>query len=298
MPAFGRPCGEPVDHGQVLRAEQLLDAVAGVGRKACPRGRRFAAAVLAREDAARQGKIGNEGELLAPALGQDVCLGLPVQQAVLVLHADEPRRSGRRGRLGIAQLLGGEVRAADLANLARLHQLVEGAQRVRDRSVGIRLVQLVQVDAVGAQPAEAVLRGAMDVAGAGALALVVHRHPELGRDQDVVASRAEGPAQELLADGAPVDIGRVEEGDPGVQSGMDDRMGPRLVGDALPEVVAAQPDHRHSQRSDRPCLHLPLLRPLQPVVSPAGGESAVTSVSPGSAPGVAGAGCPGTKKPW
>ena len=57
------------------------------------------------------------------------------QQAVLVLHAHEPRDARARAlmRVGLVDHLGREVAAPDLAHLARAHQLVERAERLLDR---------------------------------------------------------------------------------------------------------------------------------------------------------------------
>ena len=54
---------------------------------------------------------------------------------------------------------------------------------------------------------------------------------------------AQGATQELLAVGAAVDVGGVEEGDAGVEGAVDDRSG-RVVVDAAAEVVAAETDDR------------------------------------------------------
>ena len=59
---------------------------------------------------------------------------------------------GLRRARRLVQLLGGEIRAADLPHLARLHQLVQRAERVGNRNVRIGLMQLVEVDVVGSEP--------------------------------------------------------------------------------------------------------------------------------------------------
>ena len=74
-------------------------------------------------------------------------------------------------------------------------------------------------------------------------------HAELGGDHHLVAALAQRPAQELLALGAAVDVGGVEEGDAGVEGGVRPRRRGVLV-DPAAEVVAAQPDHRHLERTD------------------------------------------------
>ena len=101
-----------------------------------------------------------------------------MQQTVFVLHAHEPGRRGARGALGRAELIDGEVGAADLAHPACLHEPIERFERVRDRRLGVGLVQLVEIDAIRAEPAQAVLEAPADVLRLGAAPMLVH--PELG----------------------------------------------------------------------------------------------------------------------
>ena len=125
-------------------------------------------------------------------------LGPASQQAVLVLHAHETREPavGADAR-GLVDLLGREVAAADLEHLARAHQLVERAERLLERRRRVGKVQLVQVDAVGAEAAQAVFDRARDVRRARtALALLVDRTAELRRDDRLVATRAERAAED------------------------------------------------------------------------------------------------------
>ena len=75
--------------------------------------------------------------------------------------------------------------------------------------------------------------------------MAVVGHAELGGQDDLVAPRSERGAEELLALGASVDIGGVEEGDPGIERGADDGVG-LLARHAHAEVVAAE-----SHRADR-----------------------------------------------
>ena len=105
-----------------------------------------------------------------------------------------------------ADLPAAEVRAAEIAHLALVHQVVQRRQRLLDRGRRFGPVQLVEVDPVGAQPAHRRLDGAPDVAAgsAGAPVLAVataaaaHVAAELGRDHDVVA-----PARRAARRAAP-----------------------------------------------------------------------------------------------
>ena len=97
---------------------------------------------------------------------------------------------------------------------------------------------LVQVDVVGGQLAEAALDGAPDVLGTRAAgAIGSEGAAELRRDDDVLAPRAQRLGQSPLA--PAVGIGGVEEGDAGLQGGVDDRRN-RVLLHAEPEVVRAE----------------------------------------------------------
>ena len=61
------------------------------GFAAAALGQRLTAAVLAGEQAVGQWEIRQEGQAQAPAFGQHFGFRLAMQQAVLVLHADETR---------------------------------------------------------------------------------------------------------------------------------------------------------------------------------------------------------------
>ncbi len=115
-------------------------------------------------------------------------------------------------------------------------------------------MQLIEIDVVGAESAQAVVAGLPDVLRPRPFALVVHRHAELRRDDRPIASVGECAPEELLALGRAVDVGGVEEVDARIERGVDDALGGGGV-DAHPEVVAAEADDRDAQRSDRTMLH-------------------------------------------
>jgi hypothetical protein len=147
--------------------------------------------------------------------------------------------------VGLRELLGGEVRAADRAHGARAHELVESRERLRDRRRRVGPVQVVEVDVVGPESLERAGDRAADVLGRAASGIGLPR--ELGREDDPLAPSLEELAQQALAAAsAAVHLGRVEERDPGFEGGLDDRTS--LVGaDAPAEVVAPEPDPRDAQ---------------------------------------------------
>jgi hypothetical protein len=64
---------------------------------------------------------------------------------------------------GLPYLPAGEVRASDVADLARVHQIVERRERLLDRGLVVPAVDLIQVDVIVVEPPEADLAGRDDV---------------------------------------------------------------------------------------------------------------------------------------
>ena len=145
--------------------------------------------------------------------------------------------------------LAGVGRGPDVADLALADEIGEGAEGLLDIGVRAGPVHLVEVDVVGAQPAQRVLDLAHDPAAgpAAVVGLVAHRHEELGGQDDVVAAALQGLADDLLGHAAGVDVGGVDEVDPGVEGAVDDPDGVGAV------VVAPRPEHHRAQaqRADR-----------------------------------------------
>jgi hypothetical protein len=126
-----------------------------------------------------------------------------------------------------------------VADLAFLLELLERAHGLRVWDVLVGRVELVEVDAVGAQAAQASLDRGGDRrrAGAGRQGRAV-AHAELGGDDDVVAAGAQGDAEQLLAAAAAVDVRRVEQVDPGVEGGATGRVTTTGVGPMDPPTEA------------------------------------------------------------
>jgi hypothetical protein len=81
------------------------------------------------------------------------------------------------------------------------------------------------------------------VVGSRPLAFLVDHHPELRREHGLLAAAVEGEAEKLFALRSAIGVGRVDEVDPQVESGIDDRARCFQV-DPAAEVVAAEPDRR------------------------------------------------------
>ena len=150
-----------------------------------------------------------------------------------------------RSRSRLVDLVDVDVREPDVARLALLHELAERLDGLGERRHAVRLVQHVDVDHVRAQPLERAFDGPADIGARRAwhvLRAAGNRMPELRQHDEAVAPALEDLAQELLALGRAVDVGRVEERDPLVECGVDDRAA-LVEPDPPTEVVGPEPDH-------------------------------------------------------
>ena len=116
-------------------------------------------------------------------------------------------------------------------------------------------MQLVEVDAIDVELAEASFGGLADVRGAGPALALSHGAAELCRDQDPVPTTLQGLAEPFLA--REVAVGGVEEVDPRFDRPVHHGAhGVRLH--AEPEVVGSEPDDGHVETSDLLGLHMAL----------------------------------------
>ena len=99
-------------------------------------------------------------------------------------------------------------------------------------------MDLVQVDIVGAQPAQAVFGGLPHVLRLGAVVRFVELHAELGGDDDSCRRLPSARPRIFLAVAFIVDVGGIEEVDAGVERGVDHAARLRFI-DAPAEIVAA-----------------------------------------------------------
>ncbi len=225
--------------GQSIIAELTRRGIAHRGQAGALRWR-LAGLVLAGQQSTGQREIGEEADAGRITVGKHLVLGLPIQQAVLILHTGEVGTAwdGRR----FFQHGPGEIGATDFTHLALVDQVAQCTQRLGDRGLGVGGMQLVEVDAVGAQAGQAVLDRGADVGGGRSAFVTFVGHAELGGQDDLVAPGAEGGSEVALALAPAVDVGGVEERDAGTQRGADHGIG-LLAADAHAEVVAAQAHH-------------------------------------------------------
>jgi hypothetical protein len=127
------------------------------------------------------------------------------------------------------------------------------AQGLLDRGDRVRRVQLVQIQVVGAQPAQRCLHRAADV-GPAALGpgrrAVIHVYPllaELGGQHHLVPAPREHLAEDLSRSPAvAIGVRGVDQRDARIHGRVDHSPGARHVQPAA-EVVAAQADHGNEQ---------------------------------------------------
>ena len=179
-----------------------------------------------------------------------------------VRKRDRPRRSAVHCASTICQP--GYVEDPEVADLALPLEVGERAERLLDVRIGLGTVDLIKVDVVGSEPAEAVLDLSRDPHPGVALLVDPGSHPtvDLRREDDVVATSLQGLPDDLLGLSGRVDVGGVDEVDPGVERRVDD---PDAVVDiGVPpraehhraEAVGAHADAGPTERS---ILHLRLL---------------------------------------
>src|SRR5436309_2245897 len=224
-----RPVGEPLRRRDVLGSQRLLvlEEVLEPPAGAAPLGDE-AARVLVGEDALEERRKGHEADpvllaerhvfLLDPRLQQVVTRLARYERvpASLLLDRDGPLREPR---------LAVEVREPDVASLAHPDQVLEGTQRLLDRSPGVRRVRLVEVHVVEPEAHQAPVHGVEDVLAREPRSQRPLPDPShhLGRDHDLLArDRLErGPERPLRAP-TGVDVGGVEQVDPELEGAMDD----------------------------------------------------------------------------
>src|SRR5262249_4319373 len=148
----------------------------------------------------------------------------------------------------------GEVRAADVADLAGAHQAVERTEGLLDRRQCVEGVQLVEVDGVGAEPPQAGLDRAGQVIAGGAD--VVGARPDaegaLGGEEHLLAASLDRLAQDLLCHPLGIDVGRVEQGEAGFEADIDEPPGlGDVAGTPGPEQLAAAAEGAGPQTQPR-----------------------------------------------
>ena len=199
--------------------------------------------MLAREQPARDRVVGNHAQPLFRAQREQLALDLAEEQVVAGLHGVEPRQPQELAAPQRARhLVGVVVRAADVTRLARPDHVVERAQGLVHGRRGVGVMELVEIDVIGAQPAQRGVDRVEDVLARQPLipGPRAHRTEALGGEDEVVSPPREPAAEDLLgaadraaAVGAAAALGigirGVEERDAARGGPLEDRAPGRLV---------------------------------------------------------------------
>ena len=228
----------PLAGGQVGLAAALVVAAVGDGAAAT--------GVFAREPAAGQRGPADGGDVVALAKRQDFFLGAAVEdveRGLLDVEARHVELFGDEVRFG--ELPGGEGAAGQIEHLAAAHQVVQRAEGLVDRGVGIGAVDVVEVDAIGLEALEALFDLADDVPAvvARVVDVLAAAAVDLGAEHGVVAlARGLQPvADDGFALAVVVDVGGVDEVAARGVVGVEDGVGSGGVG-AAAEHHGAQAD--------------------------------------------------------
>ena len=146
-------------------------------------------------------------------------LGRPPDHVVLRLRGDELlRRRRRRGPPGSAPTVHSENPIS--RTLPASHDLGQRLHRLLDRRLRVGAVALVEVDVVGPQPVERGVELLVDLLAREPAVGLGHREVDLGGEDVVLADEVrEDLAPGRLGGPHAVDVGGVEEVDPGVERG-------------------------------------------------------------------------------
>src|SRR5439155_19951462 len=145
----------------------------------------------------------------------------------------------------LQQLPRGVVRSAERPGLARFDDLLHRAQRRLERAGMVRLVEVVELDAIGPEPAQALLEGGGDPFRRQTLRVADLPDADLGGDARLRPALAERAPQDPLRFAIHVDVRGIEEHEPALEGTLDDAVRLRLRR-ALAEVHRA-----HYQRRGR-----------------------------------------------
>src|SRR5438105_8599238 len=143
----------------------------------------------------------------------------------------------------LQQLAGGVVRSAERAGLARFDDLLHRAQRWFERAGMVRLVEVVELDAIGSQPAQALLEGGGDPLRRQTLRVAHLPDADLGGDARLRPALAERAPEDPLRFAVHVDVRGIEEHEAALEGALDDAVRLRLRR-ALAEVHRADYQRR------------------------------------------------------
>ena len=223
---------ERVHHVEQVGILDLRALVRSLVQPARRRQRR-AAAELTGQPAPAERAPDHRAHALIERERHQLCLIVPPDQRIIGLMRDVAREVvAIRHRQRLHQMPAGEVGAADVADLAGPHEIVQRGEGLLDWGQGIEAVQLEEIDMIGLQP----LKGGVariDEMPAGGADIVRPRagaERRLGRDQHAVAPSLDCLAQDLLGGAVGVDVGAVKHRQACIQADIDQAAGRRDIG--------------------------------------------------------------------
>ena len=178
----------------------------------------------------------------------------------------------------------GEHRGAEIADLALASEVVQRPQRLLQRRRGVGPVQLIEVEMIGLEPAQASLDLRHDVVAAAPPVIrpLTHLVVDLRGQHNPVAPALDGLSDQLLRPSLGVDVGGVQHVNPGIERGM--HQGDCRSGfDPPTELRRPQPQGRdpHTRAAQLAILHrsIPLRFHSITGPGPAGTSSFIRSSS-------------------
>src|ERR1700729_1653541 len=215
--------------------------------------RRRSPGVLARQQPAGDGVVGNDADTFLAAEREHLPLDLAEEQVIAGLDGVE---AGQVERLASAdgsyQLIGQEVRAADVADLSLMDKVVEGAQRLVDRCFRVIPVKLVKVDVVGLQTSQGGIDSGQDVLArvAGVEGRRPRRGEALGGNDETVPLPPEPAAEDLLGNPAGGEIPAQRVGVGGVEE-VNTALGRPVENGDSGGLIALQPEGHRPEAQPR-----------------------------------------------
>ncbi len=207
----------------------------------------LAEGVVVRQVAGGEREPRDEGDVLLGAV-VDHLVPMPVAQVVLVLH-----RGDRQVLAGAADLLDARLREPDEADLALVEELLEDSHLVLEGHVRVDPVELVEIDALELEAAQAPLAGFPQVLRP-AVGLPLARpgadQAALGGDHQPLRVRMEGLGDELLGDLRAVGVGGVDEVDAQLDGAAQHAPRLLLVVRRPPDAFAGQPHRAEAHAVD------------------------------------------------
>jgi hypothetical protein len=188
---------------------------------------------------------GHEHDALDGAVVDDV-LVRALGQVVTVLDSGD-----RHDPAGLLDLVDPDLADADVPDLAVVHVLLDRREALLERRLGVDSVQVVERDALGPKPAQALLDLGSELLGP----TLTRSEAALRPNDAVLGDRRQRSAECLLALASGVEVSGVEVSEPGGDGLLDQRDVLGCVREAIRpepdarELDACQPDRSRRQSS-------------------------------------------------